>query len=77
MEDLLRYLLSEITGEKDFEIEKSETDEGIVLNVKTKPEFMGLIIGKSGNTIKAIQTILRIKARKDGTRVSVNVSEKA
>ena len=77
MEKLLKYLLFEITGEKDFEIKKEETEDGMVLNVRTKPELMGLIIGKSGNTIKAIQTILRIRARKEGTRVSVNISEQA
>lgn len=75
MEELLKYLLTEISGSNDFTIEKEESDEDIIFNVKVKSELMGLIIGKGGNTIKAIQTILRIKARKEGSRVTVNVSE--
>ncbi len=76
MLDLLKYLISEITGKSDFKIEEAEDAEGrIQLTVLAKPEDIGLIIGKGGNTIKSIQNILRIKGTIENKYVHLTVSE--
>lgn len=75
-QDLLSYILKEITGTTDFQIEESEDDTGrVVLNVKANPELMGIIIGKGGNTIKAITTVLRVKGRIQDKFVNINIEE--
>lgn len=75
MKELLVFLLKEITG-KDFLVEQSEESGRTSLQVKADPEDMGMIIGKEGRTIKAIQDILRVRGSLEGKSVFVNVSEK-
>lgn len=76
MKELLSFILEEITGGNNFSIEESEVEAGkIVLEVKADPAVMGLIIGKGGNTIKAITTVLRVKGRIEQKFVNINVSE--
>jgi uncharacterized protein len=75
MKDLLTYILSGILGETDFVINETETEGQVELEIKAKKESMGLIIGKGGNTIKAIQTLLRVRGRIDNKLVHVSVSE--
>lgn len=77
MKDLLKFLLEELTGKTDFLIEESEEPGRIILNVKADSDIMGLIIGKGGKTIKAIQGILRIKGSLEKKSVYLSVSEKS
>jgi len=73
MNRLLSYLIENITGVKDFSI-KEETDNGFTrFIVVTKAESAGLIIGKSGRTIKMIRSLLRVKATLEKTAVAVSV----
>lgn len=77
MKDLLSYLLTEILGNSDFEIEESISETGFVnLKVTTQPTNMGLIIGKNGRMIKSLRTILKTKATLDKVGFSLEVSEK-
>ncbi len=77
MKDLLSYLLNEILGNSDFEIEENVSDEGFInLKVVTEPSNMGLIIGKKGKMIKSLRTILKTKATLEKIGFSLEVSEK-
>jgi uncharacterized protein len=76
MKELLNFILQKITGKDDFEITESEEEGKITLEVQILPEDMGLVIGKGGNTIKAIQTLLRVKGRIENKFVDLNVREK-
>ena len=76
MKDLLEFLLKEITGKDDFTIEEIQEEDRLILQVKAKADIIGLIIGKDGKTIKAIQDILRVKGSLEKKSVYVSVSEK-
>ena len=57
MKDLLAFLISEITGAKsaeDFTVSEDTVEGKTILNVVSKPNIIGLIIGKEGKTIKNI-----------------------
>ena len=74
MEELLKFILEKIcTKPEDIKIDKTEENGEIVLTIHANEEDKGRIIGKSGNTIKAIRTILRIPARREEKRVMINV----
>ncbi len=75
MKELLEYLIGQILGKEDFSIEVKEDETTVFLEAKLKPDDIGLIIGKGGNTIKAIQNILRIRGRIENKLVQVNVTE--
>jgi hypothetical protein len=77
MKDLLSFLLTDILGNSDFEIEENISDTGFVnLKVVTESANMGLIIGKNGRMIKSLRTILKTKATLDKIGFSLEVVEK-
>lgn len=76
MKELLQFIVKEITGSKEITIEESSEDNRTRLAILAKPENIGIIIGKGGNTIRAIRNILRVKATLEKRAVYVEVSEK-
>ena len=76
MKDLLTFILEGILGKREFEITETEEEgsDRVILSIQAQPEDLGLIIGKGGNTIKAIQTILRVRGRVEDKLVDVTVS---
>lgn len=74
VENLLDSMLIE-----NAEIETNEDDEGrIIVEIKVSEEDSGLIIGYRGETLTAIQRLVRIifgdKQGEEGKRISVNVN---
>lgn len=76
MEELLSFIIKSITGSDGFEISSEEEGDKVNLNVELDQEYMGLVIGKGGRTIKSIQDILRVKGRLEDKMVFVNIREK-
>lgn len=76
MQDLLHFLLTQITG--DSEIEIRETTENGVTNfqVFAPQELMGIIIGKGGKTVKTLRNLLKIRATLEKQMVNLEVLEK-
>lgn len=77
MKDLLSFLIKNILGKSDFDID--EVDEGGKLDyrVKIPKEEVGIIIGKGGKTIRMIRNIVKVKATLEKKAVGVFVEEKA
>lgn len=75
MKDLLDYILKAILGDIKFDISESEDEGRIIFNIKTKPENVGLIIGKNGRTIKALRNILKVRATLEKKAVALNITE--
>jgi len=76
MKELLEYILKEILGEGGFYVTEEVEGDFVRLFIKVEPaENAGIVIGKGGNTIKAIRNILRVKATLEKKGVSVNLIE--
>lgn len=76
MEDLLNFILQAIVQKPEkIQIQKEENDGVVNLNLSVDKEDMGRVIGKNGNIIKALRTVLRIRAIKEGKRVNLNLTE--
>jgi len=74
----LKYVLEQIIEDKDqLVIEQQEDDLGILLTVSVSDSDMGKLIGKSGQTIKALRTLLRIVGGNADKRVNLKVLEPA
>lgn len=76
MKDLLEYLVKGLVSQPDqVQITEQTIDNLINFNLVVAPEDMGLIIGKSGQTIKAMRKLLvaRALAENNALRVSVNL----
>ena len=77
MKDLLTFLVEEMTGSKEFEIQESAEEGRHDFMILAPQEMVGMLIGKEGKTIKAIRNLLKVKATLEKEAVSVSVGEKA
>lgn len=72
MKNLLEFIVSEVVEKpEEVKIEQSTQDEMEILNLTVAPDDMGKIIGKNGQIIKAIRTLLRTAAFQKGTKVQI------
>lgn len=59
----------------DVKITRTVDEMGVLLMLDVNPADMGKIIGREGNTAKAIRTLLRIVGMKNNSRVNLKISE--
>lgn len=72
----LQYALSELVEDKDALSITSKVDElGILLTVQVSERDMGKIIGKNGQTIQALRTLLRVVGSQNAQRVNLKILE--
>lgn len=74
MKDIVEFIVKQFVSNPDA-VEVIEENQDGYLNIKLKvsPEDMGLTIGKSGQTIKAIRRLLTIKAIAENVRVNLEL----
>src|SRR3989344_5489842 len=76
MKDLAEYIIKQLVNNPDA-VSIEETTEGGEVNllVTVDPSDMGIVIGKSGQTIKAIRRLLSVRAITDNVRVNLRLVE--
>ena len=57
------------------ETERTIDEMGVLITLKVHPEDMGQIIGRSGNTARAMRTLLRVVGAKNNARVNLKIHE--
>lgn len=66
-----------VDNPNDVKINRTVDEMGVLLTLDVNPSDMGKIIGREGNTAKAIRTLLRIVGMKNNSRVNLKISEPA
>lgn len=56
-------------------VTRSVDELGVLLTVKVDPKDMGLLIGRSGSTAKAIRILARIVGMRNNARVNLRIEE--
>jgi predicted RNA-binding protein YlqC (UPF0109 family) len=56
-------------------IVRTVDEMGVLLTLEVGAEDMGKVIGRSGNTAKAIRTLLRVVGMKNNSRVNLKINE--
>lgn len=59
----------------DVVIDRTVDEMGVLLTLTVHASDMGKIIGRSGNTAKAIRTLLRVVGMKHNARVNLKINE--
>lgn len=59
----------------DVKIVRTVDEMGVLLTLSINPVDMGKVIGRSGNTAKAIRTLLRVVGMKNNARVNLKINE--
>ena len=74
--EFLEYVVKALVDNQDAVTDDRKVDEmGVLMTLKTDPADMGKIIGRSGNTAKAIRTLLRVVGMKNNARVNLKIEE--
>lgn len=78
MKELLNFIVISLVTKPEAVLIDEQTDEGSVnLNLTVDPSDMGLIIGKNGQTIRAIRKLLTVRAIAENVRVNLQLVEPA
>jgi len=59
----------------DVKINRTVDEMGVLITLDLNPADMGKIIGRQGNTAKAIRTLLRVVGMKNNARVNLKINE--
>ena len=74
--DFVEFIVKQIVNNPDAVSVNRTVDElGVLLSVKVAPEDMGLLIGRSGSTAKAVRTLARIVGMRNNARVNLKIEE--
>lgn len=78
MDDLVLYIIKNLVSKPDEVKLESKNEDGMLsLQLSVAADDMGIVIGKSGQTIRAIRKLLiaRVMAENNDLRVNLNLSE--
>lgn len=74
MIELVEYIAKALVDNPEsVSVNQVEGEQSIILELKVDAEDMGKVIGKQGRIAKAIRTVVKAAAAKDGKRVVVEI----
>lgn len=66
-----------VDNPSDVKITRTVDEMGVLMTLDVNPADMGKIIGREGQTAKAIRTLLRVVGMKNNARVNLKINEPA
>lgn len=77
-QEFLEFVVKALVDEPDqVKVERKVDELGVLLNMRVAPSDMAKIIGREGQTARAIRTLLRIVGIKNNARVNLKIEEPA
>lgn len=75
-QQFLDYVIKALVDNpNDVKINRTVDEMGVLLTLEVNANDMGKIIGRQGNTAKAIRTLLRVVGMKNNSRVNLKINE--
>lgn len=75
-QEFVEYVLKTVVDNPDdVHVDRTIDEMGVLLSVNVNPDDMGKVIGKSGQTAKAIRTLLKVVGAKHDARVNMKIIE--
>jgi uncharacterized protein len=72
--DVLEFVAKNIVDDPDaVQVEEVGDDRGSVLHLRVADDDIGKVIGKGGRTARAIRSVVRAAAIREGTHVMVEI----
>jgi uncharacterized protein len=76
MKEFIEYIIKNLVdAPQDVNVNRYEGDRGMIVEVRVNPLDVGKIVGRKGNTIKALRTISMMICARLGRRVRVEIIE--
>jgi uncharacterized protein len=75
-QEFLDFVVKAIVGKPDaVKTERIIDERGVLLTLDVDPSDMGYVIGRQGQTARAIRTLLKIVGAKNNARVNLKINE--
>ena len=72
----LEYVVKALVDNpNDVKIHRTVDEMGVLMTLSVNPQDMGKVIGRQGNTAKAIRSLLRVEGMKNNARGNVKINE--
>lgn len=72
--EFLEYVIKAIVNHpEDVKIQRSIDERGVLLSLKVNPKDVGIVIGRKGQTVTAIRTLLKIIGTREKAYVNLRV----
>ena len=77
-EKVLQAIVEELVDHPEsVQIDRTTDDKGVLLTLRVDPQDMGKVIGRAGETAKAMRTIVRAIGGRNEANVSIKIEEPA
>jgi predicted RNA-binding protein YlqC (UPF0109 family) len=74
--EVLEFLARRLVDEPDaVRVEQVDRDDALVLQLRVAPDDVGKVIGRQGRIARALRTIVRAGALREGRRVLLEIVE--
>lgn len=75
-QEFVEYVVKAIVGHpEDVTTDRVIDERGVLITLKLNPADMGYVIGRQGQTARAIRTLLKIVGAKFNARVNLKIYE--
>jgi uncharacterized protein len=76
VKEVLEYVARHLVDEPEaVEVTEVEGERSLLLQLKVAPDDMGKVIGKRGRTVRAIRSLVRAAASRQGLSTMVEIVE--
>ncbi len=76
MAELLAYLARELVDDPaSVRVDTEERDDALILVLHVAPDDIGKVIGRQGRIARALRTLVRASAAREGRRVLVEIAD--
>jgi predicted RNA-binding protein YlqC (UPF0109 family) len=74
LKELLEFLARSLVDHPEqVRVEQIDTDDGVLLRLTVAKEDVGKVIGKQGRIARAIRTVVKASAVRDGRQATVEI----
>ena len=75
MEELILYIVKSIVSNPDaVSVEEGGMrEEAVIYNLKVADEDKGFVLGKHGKVAKALRTVVKTAANRQGKRINIDI----
>lgn len=75
-QEFVEYVVRQIVNHPDdVRSERTVDERGVLITLHINPEDMGYVIGRQGQTARALRTLLKIVGAKKNARVNLKIYE--
>jgi len=74
--EFVEFIVSQLVSNPEkVKVERKIDEMGVLITLDVDPADMGMIIGREGQTAKALRTLLRVIGARNNARVNLKINE--